>query len=313
MTLRAPLGLIGLATVAAASHPRPVQPMPPPAILDPILADVRTEDRPHLRVPARMFRRIDLNGDGIADWVADFTRSGESGFCGTGGCRLDIYASKPGGSFAKAFSEQVREFKLTPSATGLRLDIDLHGAFCGSFGASACPQSYRWDQPHARFVEIANVTGGTRIATTVLTLADPPAPPIVTRIASDMKAACTTAIGKPPDDEASATTVPDLNGDGIRDWIVSAPYCPSGVEGKPDARIDTIVLVSGPAGFSRAAALAPGGYAIDIVTRPAELVQLLGSECGYNTVCAERVLAWDAAAGKFATVAEHPARTLPSN
>ena len=313
MTRRALLGLIGLATVATASHPRrePARAMPPKVILDPILKDVRTEDRPRLMVPARMFRQIDLNGDGFPDWVADFAKSGESGFCGTGGCRLVIYASKPGG-YASVFDEQVREFKLTPRGDGMRLDIDVHGSFCGTFGASECPMSFRWEQPRARFIEVANVKGGTRLQSSVLASADPAKPALVKTVEAEQAAACRQASGKLAEDGASGVTVPDLNGDGSRDWIVSAPYCPLDGD-KPAAQIDTVVLLTSPTGLIRATNLAPGGYAIDIATRPAQLVQLLGSECGYNTICAERVLAWDAAAGKFATIAEHPARTLPGN
>ncbi|WP_295637905.1 hypothetical protein [Novosphingobium sp.] len=280
---------------------------PPNAILAPILQDVRDDERPRLMVPARMFRQIDLNHDGIADWVADFTKSGESGFCGTGGCRLVIYTSKPGG-YATAFDEQVRQFKITSGREGMRLDLDMHGSFCGTFGALACPMSFRWDQPHGRFVEIANLQGGTRLQASVLAVADPLPPPIVTTVGAGLTQACIKLSGKTPDDRPRAVTVPDLNGDEERDWVVSAPLCPAG-DDKPAIELDTVILLTSPTGLVRSAAFAPGGYAIDFATRPAQIVQLLGSDCGYGTICPERVLSWDAARRQFKTVAEHHADT----
>ncbi|WP_027550816.1 hypothetical protein [Bradyrhizobium sp. Cp5.3] len=91
-------------------------------------------------------RRIDLTGDGRDDYIVDFhdTKCGdrETTYCGTGGCLLDILVTLPDGSVRPVFDGYVRsyEIKAKPMKRGAArtMRFDLHGSFCGGFGAQAC-------------------------------------------------------------------------------------------------------------------------------------------------------------------------------
>ncbi|OAF12153.1 hypothetical protein [Bradyrhizobium neotropicale] len=91
-------------------------------------------------------RRIDLTGDGRDDYIVDFrdTKCGdrETTYCGTGGCVLDILVTLPDGSVRPVFDGYVRSYqiKAKPMKRGAArtMRFDLHGSFCGGFGAQAC-------------------------------------------------------------------------------------------------------------------------------------------------------------------------------
>jgi hypothetical protein len=91
-------------------------------------------------------RRIDLTGDGRDDYIVDFsnTKCGdrETTYCGTGGCVLDILVTLPDGNVRPVFDGYVRSYTIVapPMKRGAARSIrfDLHGSFCGGFGAQAC-------------------------------------------------------------------------------------------------------------------------------------------------------------------------------
>ena len=91
-------------------------------------------------------RRVDLTGDGRDDYIVDFrdTKCGdrESTYCGTGGCLLDILVTRPDGSVRPVFDAYVRSYSIVapPMQRGAARTIrfDLHGSYCGGFGAQAC-------------------------------------------------------------------------------------------------------------------------------------------------------------------------------
>ena len=91
-------------------------------------------------------RKIDLTGDGRDDYIVDFrdTKCGEreSIYCGTGGCLLDILVTRPDGSVRAVFDGYVRSYSIVapPMKRGAARTIrfDLHGSYCGGFGAQAC-------------------------------------------------------------------------------------------------------------------------------------------------------------------------------
>ncbi|MDH2353188.1 hypothetical protein QCM77_21965 [Bradyrhizobium sp. SSUT18] len=90
-------------------------------------------------------RRIDLTGDGRDDYIVDFrdTKCGdrETTYCGTGGCVMNILVALPDGSVRLVFDGYVRSYKLAapPMKRGAARTIrfDLHGSYCGGFGAQA--------------------------------------------------------------------------------------------------------------------------------------------------------------------------------
>lgn len=91
-------------------------------------------------------RKIDLTGDGRDDYIVDFrdTKCGdrETTYCGTGGCVLDILVTLPDGNVRPVFDGYARSYTIVapPMKRGAARTIrfDLHGSFCGRFGAQAC-------------------------------------------------------------------------------------------------------------------------------------------------------------------------------
>jgi hypothetical protein len=91
-------------------------------------------------------RRIDLTGDRRDDYIVDFrdTKCGEreTTYCGTGGCVMNILVTLADGSVRPVFDGYVRSYKIAapPMKRGAARTIrfDLHGSYCGGFGAQAC-------------------------------------------------------------------------------------------------------------------------------------------------------------------------------
>jgi hypothetical protein len=91
-------------------------------------------------------RKVDLTGDGRDDYIVDFrdTKCGEreSAYCGTGGCVLDILVTRPDGSVRAVFDGYVRSYSIVAPAmkrgAARTIRFDLHGSYCGGFGAQAC-------------------------------------------------------------------------------------------------------------------------------------------------------------------------------
>ena len=91
-------------------------------------------------------RKIDLTGDGRDDYIVDFnaTKCGdrEATHCGTGGCVMKILVALPDGSVREVFDGYVRGYKIMAPPvkrdTARTVRFDLHGSFCGGFGAQAC-------------------------------------------------------------------------------------------------------------------------------------------------------------------------------
>ena len=305
------LAFIGLLTVVPsvdAGTAKPAGMHPPAAILRSVLKDIRDQDNPQRMAPAKMFRAVDINHDGVADWIVDFEQSGENAWCGTGGCRQVIFVSKSADQFTVVFDEQTRQFSLKQSRKVVRLDIDVHGSFCGTFGAEACPLSFIWDQAQGRFVETANLRGGTRVGGGLLENVEqavPPAP--VTAAVAEQVRICLAAGGQAADDGATAVTVPDLNGDGLRDWVSEPSHCDVDTD-KAAVDTQTEVFVSAPGGFRHALTIASEGFQIDIATHPARFVELLGGDCGYEMTCAERIWGWDVGTAQLEVVAENAPR-----
>lgn len=91
-------------------------------------------------------RSIDLTGDGRDDYIVDFrdTKCGgrEGTYCGTGGCVMKILVMLPYGRARQVFDGYVRNYTVLPPPTkggaARIIRFDLHGSFCGGFGAQAC-------------------------------------------------------------------------------------------------------------------------------------------------------------------------------
>lgn len=89
---------------------------------------------------------LDLNGDGVKDWVLDHRHvecdGGSSMFCGNAGCLFEVFLSTPGGGFAKAYGSNVREYEFLPGHPAT-IRHELHGSACGRIGAEECRRFLR--------------------------------------------------------------------------------------------------------------------------------------------------------------------------
>ena len=258
---------------------------------------------------AKMFTRIDVNGDGIDDWRVDYEKAPvPSYFCGTGGCRQEIWVSEPGSSWRRVMGVGVRDLKLTRKGGVTRLDLDFHGTACGGYGAQECPRSYLWDEKAGYFVETAGPVGQTWLWGGPLTL-EPPnleseAPPAVLTALERMQMECGKNEGG-FDPEWNVTRIPDLDGDGVRDWVVGSEYAACEYDmvdaGNTSPPLPVFVIVSAGGGDGLVAYEGMSlAYGVDMSVKPARLyvVPKAWEACKYEVVCG-KPLRWDAASKRL--------------
>ncbi|HYE44260.1 MAG TPA: hypothetical protein VEA44_00655 [Caulobacter sp.] len=252
-----------------------------------------------------MFRKVDINGDRLADWLVDYERApNASFFCGTGGCRRELYLGRPDGTFRKVYSHTSGELKFTGPRTARGLEVNFHGSVCGSFGADECLRAYRWDGAADRYVETPNSKGLALLAGGPNPAIIPPlneAPPEVRADVALRRKACEAAGASLPDAEAIAYDIPDFNGDGRRDWVVGSSYDDCRWESErtdkaPPVRL--LFLASRPdGGFGRALETSGGAWDMDIAASPARVILVENDNaCGLgDKPCPRRPLTWDPA------------------
>lgn len=269
--------------------------------------DPNDPEGPPLREPpAKMFKRVDINGDGLTDWKIDF--DGQMGWCGTGGCRMELWLGQPDGGLNPVWNVGVREFKLKPRKTGAVVDVDFHGSACGGFGAMECPRRYVWDEAEGAFVQAVNVKGDGFLAglpIDALEQSYKDAPAEVRAQAQRLVAACAAAGGEMAPEEVGVGRVPDLNGDGRREWYVGSEYPECSADLTPGREpLRLIILVSTPdGGFAPAWETKDVFISFDIAKRPAVMIELEGDteDCGApsSASCPRRPLRWDEASRKL--------------
>lgn len=271
----------------------------------------RTEpfNRPPLvmRLPEGVIRSVDVSPDGRADWLIDYTDSGLM-YCGTGGCLRTLYVSD-GEDYVMAFDEQSHTFALSIRGGETVIDAEVHHVFCGAAG-NDCAFAWTWDAGLKKLVERPNAAGSTLLGN------DGGFPPIGQRDSNrpveDLLPAELsevwhgTRITCPTTDDdgfrvfrASFKEVPDLNGDGRRDWLSRLPDpCPRDVHDEVQARPFSVWLTGAGGGLTEAWTSEPDHWAlIDIATTPARLVS--NPDCGHSVPCPNVRLRWDAGASDF--------------
>lgn len=258
---------------------------------------------PH-KASAAMFRRVNVNNDGVDDWHIDFEKApNPSYYCGTGGCVQQVYVSDGAGGYALAYDTNSRQFKLRRAKGQVFIDVDFHGTSCSGYGVDPCPRSYRWDTASARFLERPAgaatflISGPSRPTL----LPEASLPPPVREVLGTKVAAC-KAIGRDyPYADASLTDVADLNGDGVRDWVVGGGYdnCAykEGATGEAP-NFGLVVFMSTPSGFVRAYEADTPAWGLDLAGPRARFVTLSGADdCGLNGKdCQRTYWRWDGAA-----------------
>lgn len=274
------------------------------AVMAPDPEDLDDGGEPYTPPPAvagpKMFKRVNINDDGIADWRVDFEQGpNPSYFCGTGGCRQQIYVSNGQGGFDLAMDTQVRLFKLRRGKGQTLLDLDFHGSVCGGFGVDPCPRAYVWSAAGARFVARVDAGANSFFLGGPVRLTTPPRaslPAEVEAAFADRVARCAAAGRGYPYEEAYLTEVDDLNGDGRADWVIGGSYdgCAYTEDAAEAPTFDMIVLVSGPAGYRPALRSAVTTWGLDMAGGSARFVTLEGEDCGLNGKdCPKIYWRWD--------------------
>lgn len=275
------------------------------AVMAPDPDDVDDSGEPYVPPPAiagpKMFKRVNVNDDGVADWRVDYEEAPNgSYFCGTGGCRQQVYVSKAGGGFDLAMNTQVRLFRLRHSGGQTLLDVDFHGSVCGGFGVDDCPRGYLWSPTEARF--LPRVDAGTTAfflggPVWLTTPAKADLPPAVQSAYADRVARCAAAGRGYPYEDAYLTEVEDLNADGRADWVIGGAYdgCAYDEDAAAEApRFDLTVLVSGPEGYREALRSDVTTWGLDSTGGASRFVTLEGEDCGLNGKdCPKTVWRWN--------------------
>lgn len=133
--------VVGGAAAEPAKYPREVQ-----SVLDAARAECRGagegETKGDIRLGRRIVRKLDLTGDGRADYIVSFEDTTctefESYFCGTGGCELTILVAKRDGTLVNVYSGRVQKYDMLP---GQKIRFWMHGSYCGKAGAYACAKT----------------------------------------------------------------------------------------------------------------------------------------------------------------------------
>lgn len=97
--------------------------------------DREPENRPPLlwSAPEGMLRAVEVNGDGVADWLMDYEAAGQSRWCGTGGCLMRLFVSTPDG-LRQVFATQA--FDLT--FEGDEVVAHAHHIYCSLESPGDC-------------------------------------------------------------------------------------------------------------------------------------------------------------------------------
>lgn len=253
-----------------------------------------------LKVPPKMFSRVDLNGDKLTDWQVDYEQApNPSYFCGTGGCQHALYVGQADGAARKVFQNSGGDYVLSGPKDARKLEVNLHGSACGSFGADECLRAWRWDAATGAYVETPNSKGLALLVSGSIPALEPElkdAPVQVKAEVAAREAAC-KALGVEEVEAIPLSTLPDVDGDGQREWLVGSPYpdCGYELEKPPKGRVSFFVSDGG--GFVKAFEQEGAGWNLDLSSTPATIQLVTSSDdCGLGgKPCPTRPLAWDAA------------------
>ena len=255
--------------------------------------------------PARLARAVkivDIDRDGIPDYLVDYNEVINTHWCGTGGCNFEIWRGTKGGHPVRVWNVMVREYTIAHRNGETLFDFDFHGGNCGTFGASACPASFAWDGAARRMEERATPSGNSlvRLIDPIpLTGADVPINVMTVSLAASAK--CKTNDGT--DEVSLPVSIPDIDGDGLRDWSLTIAVC----DNPGEYKLQQILFVT--AGNARAPIIAASGgfYSLSFRTKPLSVARVNQTEtCGGLRVdaeaCSQTPMIWNATTKKLEIV-----------
>ena len=257
--------------------------------------------------PARLARAVkivDIDRDGIPDYLVDYNEVINTHWCGTGGCNFEIWRGTKGGHPVRVWNVMVREYTIAHRNGETLFDFDFHGGNCGTFGASACPASFAWDGAARRMEERATPSGNSlvRLIDPIpLTRADVPINVMTVSLAASAKCKTNDATNE----VSLPVSIPDIDGDGLRDWSLTIAVC----DNPGEYKLQQILFVT--AGNARAPIIAASGgfYSLSFRTKPLSVARVNQAEtCGGLTVdaevCTQTPMIWNAATKKLEIVAQ---------
>lgn len=293
---------IALPANAATRRRAPAAPVPPAAVLEMARAQIAQAlpDAPlPARLPTKAFHVVNISEDGVADWRVNGSEMGDVGVCDDSACETLLIVSQRGGGYAVVFDLPIGSMIVTRNPAGATVDVSMDTEACRSAQAD-CSLRWAWDARLGRLVERPNARGVTRLDGPIIapmrtdwrTL-----PPDVAVAMRDLAAQCRQPGRGRNDDSFSPTvaSVPDINGDGVRDWIIGSPgeACPN--TGTP---LGLVIMASARDGRFRSAFQAMGlGYAIDLTPNGARVVAIDVQGVCPNDACFEEPLRWNPAGG----------------
>ncbi|CAN5400418.1 hypothetical protein BH10PSE1_BH10PSE1_21690 [soil metagenome] len=327
----ASLAIVSLMSAAVGVATAQTLPEPPAGLTWFVLNEINSfyldrEDptnRPALvtEVPAGVLIPVDINRDGLTDWLINWPDASQ--FCGTGGCERTLYVSEafaPGEvsdvegrprqyGFVRAFDRQGGDLDIREVNGEVRVESSFHHLNCEDT-RDDCRLAWGWDPRAGRLVERPS-SDGNHI---VLSAGQSPievfeekdegpdyAPPALSELRTAGRKVCPG--GDDPDLTVAAypslTNIPDLNGDGVRDWVIGAPpVCDGDSDGYSFQVWVSTERGPGPHGEGGAAVMAYQGAPhrwvnLDVAPTPARLID--APQCDYGKVCPGVTLRWDEA------------------
>lgn len=275
--------------------------------LNEINADYFDRDDPTNRppltteIPDGMLRPVDVSPDGVTDWIVDFQAAELSAFCGTGGCTRILYVSGGDTGFRRVFDAQALAFNVVVRDGEPRIEAQVHHLECRPDRAE-CWYAWAWDEDLGRLVERPSPDGVTRLEGGGFQPIERSLSGHPRGLPSELMEAWfggRRACRAYTDDgvvilRPDFRSIPDVNGDGRRDWIEVPAACIE--DGEPDRfRVWTTTPEGGLAvTYESDAERYPS---VDIAATPATL--LVNPSCGYGEPCPDTRLRWNEATAAF--------------
>jgi len=109
------------------------------------IADAR-KDCDLKSIPPAAIKSIELNGDGIDDYIIDYGAMGCHSYCGSAGCLHEIWVSKDAG-FVQSLSTNIQAInRVEPQKAGSDIVVAMHGSSCQQPGSQTCYFRLHWDK-----------------------------------------------------------------------------------------------------------------------------------------------------------------------
>ena len=151
--MRARLVIAGLAACLALAPSHAKAPVDPrSAIAKRLTVDLRDDFTKHSQATIRAaIKPVEINSDGVQDWQVDWNAFGAA-WCGTGGCRYQLWLGRRKAAPLLVFDRQMRELDIQQRGARTVFVFDFHGSECGGTGNIACPGEFSWSTKRGRMV-----------------------------------------------------------------------------------------------------------------------------------------------------------------